>query len=105
MTAARDYEDMRHLLEHLSPPQVRRLRLIISQDEELSQVADALAEVEPSAQGSEEVPAGLLALIGSVETGRTDVAENHDDYFRERMERRHPRTSTPTSRSARPTPL
>ena len=37
MTAARDYEDMRHLLEHLSPPQVRRLRLIISQDEELSQ--------------------------------------------------------------------
>lgn len=65
MTAADDYEDMHHLVDRLTPTQVRRLRLLVTQDEELSQVAQSLPAVD--ANGDEEsVPAGLLALIGSV---------------------------------------
>lgn len=33
------------------------------------------------------VPEGLIALIGSIQ-GPADLAERHDDYLRERMERR-----------------
>lgn len=35
----------------------------------------------------EPVPEGLIALIGSIQ-GPADLAERHDDYLRERMERR-----------------
>ncbi|MFF7971783.1 hypothetical protein [Streptomyces sp. NPDC007905] len=62
MTAAFDYEDMHHLADRLSPTQVRRLRLLVCQDEELSQVAQSLPAVDAN---EESVPAGLLALIGS----------------------------------------
>ncbi|MEV5493035.1 hypothetical protein AB0L47_34540 [Streptomyces bobili] len=87
MTAARDYEDVRYALEHLSPLQVRRLRLIISQDEEL---AEALPEREDEADGeveSDEISPGLRALFGSIHAP-SDFGENHDHYTRERMERR-----------------
>ncbi|WP_256069729.1 MULTISPECIES: hypothetical protein [unclassified Streptomyces] len=86
MSAAFDYEDMHHLVDRLTPGQVRRLRLLVTQDEELSQVALALPAVE-GAETEESVPAGLLALIGSV-NGPEDLAEEHDDYIRERMRER-----------------
>ncbi len=81
MTAAHDYEDMHHLVDRLSPAQVRRLRLLVSQDEELAQVARGLPEDE---SGTDEAPAGLVALIGSID-GAPDLAERHDDHVRERM--------------------
>jgi len=85
VTAAYDYEDMHHLVDRLTPAQVRRLALLVAQDEELSQVAGG----PPSAGSAEDEPpsAGLLALIGSI-TGPADLAERHDDYVRERMRRR-----------------
>ncbi|SCD78403.1 hypothetical protein GA0115240_123660 [Streptomyces sp. DvalAA-14] len=86
VSAAFDYEDMHHLVDRLTPGQVRRLRLLVTQDEELSQVALALPAVE-GAETEESVPAGLLALIGSV-NGPEDLAEEHDDYIRERMRER-----------------
>ncbi|MDH3036696.1 hypothetical protein ACFU46_31250 [Streptomyces griseoincarnatus] len=86
MTAAYDYEDMHHLVDRLTPTQVRRLRLLVTQDEELSQVAQSLPAVDAN-EGEESVPAGLLALIGSV-SGPEDLAERHDDYIRERMRER-----------------
>ncbi|MFJ2257449.1 hypothetical protein ACIOKD_03740 [Streptomyces sp. NPDC087844] len=86
MTAAYDYEDMHHLVDRLTPTQVRRLRLLVTQDEELSQVAQALPAVVAN-EDEESVPAGLLALIGSV-NGPEDLAERHDDYIRERMRER-----------------
>ncbi|MCP3820570.1 hypothetical protein NLX86_21470 [Streptomyces sp. A3M-1-3] len=89
MTAARDFEDLRYALEHFSPQQARRLRLIISQDEEL---AEALPERHETPEDEGSVPDDILALIGSVDTGRTDAAERHDDYIRERMQRRYPRS-------------
>ncbi|MEU3201921.1 MULTISPECIES: hypothetical protein [unclassified Streptomyces] len=86
MTAAYDYEDMHHLVDRLTPTQVRRLRLLVTQDEELSQVAQSLPTVDAN-EGEESVPAGLLALIGRV-NGPEDLAEQHDDYIRERMRER-----------------
>ncbi|WP_333768913.1 hypothetical protein [Streptomyces sp. IBSBF 2435] len=77
MSAAFDYEDMHHLVDRLTPTQVRRLRLLVTQDEELSQVARSL----PAADMDEaEVPAppGLLALIGSV-NGPEDLADTPED--------------------------
>ncbi|MBT2396540.1 hypothetical protein J7E89_11255 [Streptomyces sp. ISL-100] len=79
---------MRYALEHLSPPQVRRLRLIISQDEELAEaLPDHADEQDKSEYDGGEVPPGLLALFGSIHAP-ADFGENHDHYIRERMERR-----------------
>jgi hypothetical protein len=84
VSAAPDYEDMHHLVDRLTLAQVRRLRLLVTEDEELSQVAEAL----PAAEMPEgAVPAGLLALIGSID-GPADLAERHDDYVGDRMLRR-----------------
>jgi hypothetical protein len=74
MSAAFDYEDMHHLVDLLNPTQVRRLRLLVTQDEELSQVAEALSQPEPS--GAQGAPDGLLALIGSID-GPPDLGERH----------------------------
>lgn len=85
VSVAHDYEDMHHLVDRLTPTQVRRLRLLVTQDEELSQVAQML----PAGDSPEAVavPEGLRALIGSID-GPSDLAERHDDYIRERMRER-----------------
>ena len=74
MTAAYDYEELHHLVDRLTPAQVRRLKRLVSQDEELSGAADAPSESR----------AGLLALIGSV-TGPADLAEEHDRHVARRF--------------------
>ncbi|MET7685555.1 hypothetical protein [Streptomyces sp. NPDC005423] len=86
MTAAFDHEDMHHLVDRLSSTRVRRLCLLVTQDEELSQVAQSLSAVDAN-EVEESVPVGLLALIGRV-NGPEDLAEQHDDYIRERMRER-----------------
>ncbi|MFI0937763.1 hypothetical protein [Streptomyces sp. NPDC021020] len=85
MTAAYDYEDMHHLVDRLTPTQVRRLRLLVTQDEELSEVAQALPA--PDRVAEEAVPDGLLALIGSID-GPADLGDEHDRYIRERLRER-----------------
>ena len=87
MTAAHDYEHLHHLVDRLSPTQVRRLRLIITEDEELSQVDQEVPEVV-GGDGDEGdlLPASFLALSGSIEAP-ADYAERHDDYIRERTDR------------------
>ncbi len=89
--AARDYEDMHHLVDRLSLAQVRRLRLLVTQDEELSQVVEPLSDAPRLDEKT--VPEGLFALIGCFDSGRGDVAERHDDYIRERLRRRYPRSA------------
>jgi hypothetical protein len=75
VSAAYDYEDMHHLVDRLTPAQVRRLALLVSQDAELSRVAGALPGSGPS---EDELPSvGFLALIGSI-SGPADLAERHD---------------------------
>ena len=87
VTAAYDYEDMHHLVDRLTPTQVRRLRLLVTQDEELSCVAEALPG-SPASEDEASAP-DLLTLIGSID-GPPDLAERHDDHVRERMRRRFP---------------
>jgi len=84
VTAAFDYEDMHYLVDRLTPHQVRRLRLLVTQDEELAPAAEALL---PRPVEEQELPEGLLAVIGAV-SGPEDLAERHDDYIRERMRER-----------------
>ncbi|MCP3819034.1 hypothetical protein NLX86_13185 [Streptomyces sp. A3M-1-3] len=86
MTAAHDYEHLHHLVDRLSPAQARRLRLIITQDEELSEV-DREAPEEAEATSDDGLPDDFLALFGTI-SAPADYAERHDDYVRERMERR-----------------
>jgi len=85
VSEAFDYEDMHYLVDRLTPTQVRRLRLLVTQDEELSQAA--AAALPPGPDDEQPVPDGLLALIGVV-NGPEDLAERHDDYIRARMRER-----------------
>jgi hypothetical protein len=73
---------MHHLVDLLNPAQVRKLRLLVTQDEELSQVAEAL-----SRPGRQDSPEGLLALIGSI-NGPEDLGEQHDYHVSRRMRER-----------------
>ena len=88
MTAAHDYEHLHHLVDRLSPTQVRRLRLIITEDEELSQVDQQVPDAGGSSSddAGDLLPDSFLALSGSIEAP-ADYAERHDDYIRERTER------------------
>jgi hypothetical protein len=75
-----------HLVDRLNPVQARHLRLIISQDRELAPIAQS---VDSSAtQPEHAVPGDLLSLIGRIDSGKTDHAENADTYIRERLARR-----------------
>jgi hypothetical protein len=89
MTAAHDYEHLHYLVDRLSPAQARRLRLIITEDEELSQVDQegAPGVAGETDEGGSALPDDFLALFGSI-SAPSDYAERHDDYVRERMERR-----------------
>lgn len=82
MSEAFDHQDLHHWVDRLTPEQVRRLRLVIEEDDALPEVAEEREEDE------EAVPQGLLDLIGMVESGRTDMAEKHEEYLRERFRRR-----------------
>lgn len=71
------YEDMHHLVDRLSLAQVRRLRLLVESDPELSPPVEAEQE--------EDIPVrrGLLSFIGSMESGRSDLSERHGEIIRE----------------------
>jgi hypothetical protein len=81
VTAAYDYEDMHRLVDRLSPAQVRHLRMLIESDPELA----------PSAEGEKgrgtPVRRRLLSFIGSMESGRGDLSERHDETIREGLSR------------------
>ena len=70
---AADDEDLHHLVDRLTPQQVRRLRLFVHQDAELSTAA---ADADDGSR--------LAGLIGSID-GPPDLADRHDGYVRERF--------------------
>ncbi|WP_405167551.1 hypothetical protein OG203_22290 [Nocardia sp. NBC_01499] len=83
MTSAHDYEELHHLVDRLTPAQARHLRLLVSEDPELSTTAPAQDDEEDRG-----VSEGLRSLTGIWDSGKTDIAERHDDYIRERLRQR-----------------
>ncbi|MEV0028589.1 hypothetical protein [Nocardia sp. NPDC050793] len=83
MTSAHDYDELHHLVDRLTPAQARHLRLLVSEDPDLPQVS--APDDETDAAKTSEV---LTSLTGIWASGRTDSAESHDDYIRERLRRR-----------------
>ncbi|WP_280183254.1 hypothetical protein [Nocardia cyriacigeorgica] len=69
MTSAHDYEELHHLVDRLTPAQARHLRLVVSEDPELSTAIAAPVDDE------EAVPEALTSLVGMWDSSRTDSAE------------------------------
>jgi len=78
VTAARDYDDLHHLVDRLSPRQAERLRVLVASDPELAPAA------EPEGQGAAR---RHLSITGIWESGRGDLAERHDEIIRRRLKR------------------
>ena len=78
MTAARDYDDLHHLVDRLSPRQAERLRVLVASDPELASAA------EPEGH---DVARRRLSITGIWESGRGDLAERHDEIIRGRLKR------------------
>jgi hypothetical protein len=83
VTAAHDYEDMHHLVDRLSPAQVRRLRVLVESDPELSGLVDPTLAQESDAPPRRR----LLSFIGIMESGRGDLSERHEEIIREGLSR------------------
>ena len=93
MSEASDYRNLHYWVDRLTPAQARHLKLDFSQDGELPKVSEERGAAPQEMGEGESVPQGLLDLIGMVETGRTDMGENHEAYFRERFRRRDSRSA------------
>jgi hypothetical protein len=87
MRVADDYEDLRHLVDRLTPAQARHLRVLVSNDEQL---ASATVRPTPASNAVAPLPSSFMELAGSIE-GPGDVAERHDDYIRDRLRNRFSR--------------
>lgn len=78
MTAARDFDDLHHLVDQLTPRQAARLRVLVASDPELAPAAQSGAE-----HGGQQRP----SIIGIWQSGRGDLSERHDEVIRERLKR------------------
>lgn len=82
MTAAHDDdEDLHRLLDRLPPAQVRRLRALVDADPELAPYARDEAVDPIDARGA------LLGFLGSIDSGRGDLGERHEQIIREELDR------------------
>ena len=78
VTAARDFDDLHHLVDRLTPRQAARLRVLVASDPELA----------PDARpGSEDGGQRQPSIIGIWQSGRSDLSERHDEIIRERLKR------------------
>lgn len=87
MTAARhDYEELHHLVDRMTPAQVRRALVLVNSDPELAPVA---ADAEAA---DDRAPDDRLSWIGSIDSGESDMSENHDVYIRKILRDRQRRS-------------
>jgi len=78
VTAARDHDDLHHLVDRLTPRQATRLRLLLASDPELADTTQA---------GHDQDTPGPPTIIGIWDSGRGDLSERHDEIIRERLKR------------------
>lgn len=78
MTAARDFDDLHHLVDRLTPRQAARLLVLVASDPELAPAAQPGSE-----HGSQQRP----SIIGIWQSGRSDLSERHDEIIRDRLKR------------------
>ncbi|WP_433731533.1 hypothetical protein ACQP0C_06610 [Nocardia sp. CA-129566] len=71
MTAAHDYEEVHRLVDRMSPAQVRRLRLLVTEDPELTPVAPP---TQPADHPGEQPRRRSLGFIGTLDA-EPDLAE------------------------------
>lgn len=80
MSALQPDPEIDEYLARLSPAQRRHLRLIVNDDQSSTTPSQYNGSMD------DEVPADLLALIGSVEGTPGDYATNHDHYLHTRIQ-------------------
>ncbi len=78
MKAAHDYDDLRHLVDQLTPGQAERLRVLVASDPELT--------LTPG-PADKQAARRRMSIIGIWESGRGDLSERHDEIIRERLKR------------------
>jgi hypothetical protein len=82
MTAARDYDHLRHLVDRLPPNQVRRLLHLARRDPELAAYTDGPT---PAGKPGEEDDGHTLATAGIFDSGRGDLSERVEEFIQERF--------------------
>lgn len=78
MTAARDFDDLHHLVDRLTPRQAARLRVLVASDPELASAAQP-----GSGHRGQQRP----SIIGIWQSGCGDLSERYDEIIRERLKR------------------
>jgi hypothetical protein len=78
VTAARDHDDLHHLVDRLTPRQAARLRLLVASDPELAGATQA---------GHDQDKPAAPSIIGIWDSGHGDLSERHDEIIRERLKR------------------
>ncbi|MDI3409140.1 hypothetical protein [Streptomyces cavernicola] len=79
MTAAEDYDHLRHVLDHLPPTKLRHLRLLVDADPEIAPYAEAGG----AEAGGAEPPVQRLSFAGIGDSGRSDLSEHHRELIRD----------------------
>ncbi|WKX70733.1 hypothetical protein [Streptomyces sp. XD-27] len=77
MTAAEDYDHLRHLLDKLSPAKLRHLRAIADADPELADFTEE-DELPPVMERP-----GFAAFVGMGRSGHSDTARRHRELIQE----------------------
>jgi hypothetical protein len=83
VAATHDYEDMHHLVDRLSPAQLRRLRVLVESNPEFS----GIVEPAPASEPDSPPRLRLLSFIGIMESGRGDLSERHEEIIRDGLSR------------------
>ncbi|MFJ6139488.1 hypothetical protein [Kitasatospora sp. NPDC092286] len=88
VSVAHDCEDIHHLVDRMTPAQVRRLMPLVTQDEELAPVAEGLTAEDETREAEAGHSDRLLSLAGIID-GPADLAERLGVDRVATLDRRH----------------
>lgn len=78
MTAAEDYEHLKHLIDRLPPEKLRHLRVVVDTDPEIAPFAEDADALPPAIERP-----GFAAFAGMGRSGHTDTARRHRELTAE----------------------